>query len=68
MLCLNLGTGTMDVGTLHFMSFPEVGKGERPIAGTLERILQNDFAMAGENPVLVLANSKRVFKQAWALV
>ena len=24
--------------------------------------------MAGENPVLVLANSKRVFKQAWALL
>ena len=24
--------------------------------------------MAGEDPALVLANSKRVFKQAWALL
>jgi sugar phosphate isomerase/epimerase len=38
----------MNVGTLHFMSFPEVGKGEGPIAETLEKILQDDFFTAVE--------------------
>jgi sugar phosphate isomerase/epimerase len=38
----------MNVGTLHFMSFPEVGKGEGPIAETLEEILRDDFFTAVE--------------------
>jgi sugar phosphate isomerase/epimerase len=38
----------MNVGTLHFMSFPEVGKGEGPVTETLERILQDDFFTAVE--------------------
>jgi sugar phosphate isomerase/epimerase len=38
----------MDVGTLHFMSFPDVGKGEGPVAETLEKILQDDFFTAVE--------------------
>jgi hypothetical protein len=38
----------MNVGTLHFMSFPEVGKGEGPIAETLETILRDDFFTAVE--------------------
>ncbi len=38
----------MNVGTLHFMSFPDVGKGEGPIAETLEKILQDDFFTAVE--------------------
>jgi sugar phosphate isomerase/epimerase len=38
----------MDVGTLHFMSFPEVGKGEGPVAETLEEILRDDFFTAVE--------------------
>ena len=38
----------MNIGTIHFMSFPEVGKGEGPIVETLERILANDFFSAVE--------------------
>ncbi|MCE5280518.1 MAG: sugar phosphate isomerase/epimerase [Deltaproteobacteria bacterium] len=38
----------MNVGTLHFMSFPEAGKGEGPIAETLETILRDDFFTAVE--------------------
>jgi len=38
----------MNVGTLHFMSFPDVGKGEGPITETLEMILQDDFFTAVE--------------------
>ncbi len=38
----------MNVGTIHFMSFPEVMKGEGPIAETLEKILTNDFFSAVE--------------------
>ena len=38
----------MDVGTLHFMSFPEAGKGEGPVSETLEKILQDDFFTAVE--------------------
>jgi len=38
----------MNVGTLHFMSFPEVGKGEGPITETLEKILRDDFFTAVE--------------------
>jgi sugar phosphate isomerase/epimerase len=38
----------MNVGTLHFMSFPEVGKGEGPVAETLEAILRDDFFTAVE--------------------
>ncbi|MHB8909686.1 MAG: TIM barrel protein [Syntrophales bacterium] len=38
----------MNVGTLHFMSFPEVGKGEGPVTETLEKILQDDFFTAVE--------------------
>jgi sugar phosphate isomerase/epimerase len=38
----------MNVGTLHFMSFPDVGKGEGPITETLEKILQDDFFTAVE--------------------
>ena len=38
----------MNVGTIHFMSFPEVMKGEGPITETLERILTNDFFSAVE--------------------
>ena len=38
----------MNVGTLHFMSFPDVGKGEGPIAETLEKILEDDFFTAVE--------------------
>ena len=38
----------MNVGTLHFMSFPNVGKGEGPITETLEKILQDDFFTAVE--------------------
>jgi sugar phosphate isomerase/epimerase len=36
------------VGTLHFMSFPEVGKGEGPVTETLEKILQDGFFTAVE--------------------
>ena len=38
----------MNVGTIHFMSFPEVMKGEGPIIETLEEILSNDFFTAVE--------------------
>ena len=38
----------LDVGTLHFMSFPDVGKGEGPVLDTLEKILQDDFFTAVE--------------------
>ena len=38
----------MNVGTIHFMSFPDVGKGEGPITETLEKILQDDFFTAVE--------------------
>jgi sugar phosphate isomerase/epimerase len=38
----------MNVGTLQFMSFPDVGKGEGPITETLEKILQDDFFTAVE--------------------
>lgn len=38
----------MNVGTLHFMSFPDVGKGEGPVTETLEKILQDDFFTAVE--------------------
>lgn len=38
----------MNVGTLHFMSFPDVGKGEGPVAETLEKILRDDFFTAVE--------------------
>jgi sugar phosphate isomerase/epimerase len=38
----------MNVGTLHFMSFPDTGKGEGPITETLEKILQDDFFTAVE--------------------
>jgi sugar phosphate isomerase/epimerase len=38
----------MNVGTIHFMSFPEVMKGEGPIIETLEKILANDFFSAVE--------------------
>ncbi len=38
----------MNVGTLHFMSFPEAGKGEGPVTETLEKILQDDFFTAVE--------------------
>lgn len=38
----------MNVGTIHFMSFPEVMKGEGPIVDTLEKILCNDFFEAVE--------------------
>jgi len=38
----------MNVGTLHFMSFPEVGKGEGPVIETLEKILRDDFFTAVE--------------------
>ena len=37
-----------NVGTIHFMSFPEVMKGEGPILETLEKILANDFFTAVE--------------------
>ncbi len=36
------------IGTIHFMSFPEVMKGEGPIIETLEKILSNDFFTAVE--------------------
>jgi sugar phosphate isomerase/epimerase len=38
----------LNIGTIHFMSFPEVMKGEGPIAETLEKILANDFFTAVE--------------------
>lgn len=38
----------MNVGTIHFMSFPEVMKGEGPIVETLEKVLANDFFTAVE--------------------
>jgi sugar phosphate isomerase/epimerase len=38
----------MNIGTIHFMSFPEVMKGEGPILETLEKILGNDFFTAIE--------------------
>jgi sugar phosphate isomerase/epimerase len=38
----------IDIGTLHFMSFPEVGKGEGPVTETLGKILQDDFFTAVE--------------------
>jgi sugar phosphate isomerase/epimerase len=38
----------MNVGTIHFMSFPEVMKGEGPVTETLEKILANDFFTAVE--------------------
>jgi len=37
-----------NVGTIHFMSFPEVMMGEGPIAETLEKILSDDFFTAVE--------------------
>ena len=33
----------MNIGTIHFMSFPEVSKGEGPVVETLEKIVGNDF-------------------------
>lgn len=38
----------MNIGTIHFMSFPEVMKGEGPIIETLGKILSNDFFSAVE--------------------
>jgi sugar phosphate isomerase/epimerase len=38
----------MNIGTIHFMSFPEVMKGEGPILETLEKVLANDFFSAVE--------------------
>jgi sugar phosphate isomerase/epimerase len=38
----------LNIGTIHFMSFPEVMKGEGPIVETLEKILANDFFYAVE--------------------
>lgn len=38
----------MNIGTIHFMSFPEVMKGEGPVIETLEKILSNDFFTAVE--------------------
>ena len=38
----------MNIGTIHFMSFPEVMKGEGPIIETLEKILADDFFYAVE--------------------
>jgi sugar phosphate isomerase/epimerase len=38
----------LNIGTIHFMSFPEVMKGEGPIIETLEKILTNDFFSAVE--------------------
>ena len=38
----------MNVGTIHFMSFPEVMKGEGPVTETLAKILSNDFFTAVE--------------------
>lgn len=38
----------MNVGTIHFMSFPEVMKGEGPVTETLKKILANDFFTAVE--------------------
>ena len=38
----------MNTATLHFMSFPDVGKGEGPVLETLEKILQDDFFTAVE--------------------
>jgi sugar phosphate isomerase/epimerase len=38
----------MNIGTIHFMSFPEVMGGEGPITETLEKILANDFFTAVE--------------------
>ena len=38
----------INVGTIHFMSFPEVMKGEGPIVETLEKILSNEFFTAVE--------------------
>ena len=38
----------MNVGTLHFQSFPDVGNGEGPITETLEKILLDDFFTAVE--------------------
>jgi sugar phosphate isomerase/epimerase len=38
----------MNIGTIHFMSYPEVMKGEGPVAETLEKILSNDFFTAVE--------------------
>ena len=37
-----------NIGTIHFMSFPEVMKGEGPVVETLEKILANDFFTAIE--------------------
>lgn len=38
----------MNPGTIHFMSFPEVMKGDGPITETLEKILSDDFFTAVE--------------------
>ena len=38
----------LNMGTIHFMSFPEVMKGEGPIIETLEKILSDDFLKAVE--------------------
>ncbi len=38
----------LNMGTIHFMSFPEVMKGEGPIIETLEKILSDDFFTAVE--------------------
>lgn len=38
----------MNIGTIHFMSYPEVMRGEGPIIETLEKILANDFFHAIE--------------------
>ena len=38
----------MNIGTIHFMSYPEVMKGDGPIIETLEKILANDFFHAIE--------------------
>lgn len=38
----------VNIGTIQFMSFPEVMKGDGPIIETLEKILSNDFFSAVE--------------------
>ena len=51
----------MNIGTIHFMSFPEVMKGEGPIIETLEKILSNDFFTAVE---LTRIKDEKVREQA----
>jgi sugar phosphate isomerase/epimerase len=38
----------LNMGTIHFMSYPEVMKGEGPVIETLEKILTDDFFTAVE--------------------